>query len=250
MNCSTRSLLLAASFLAAPTLGQTTVLTFGGASNQTLVSYGDNVTAATMGGLSYGGSGTYTPNVRVAYGGDMGADAGYWVAGFNQLVDVVYCADNSGRDLFLTFTSEPGYEVSLASFDIGNWGNAVTVPEVGVMDEWGTVLWSDTNVPLAANSGMHTSYALSPAPIGDILILYVDLEGLGNNTDNVGLDNIEFSQSTGVITSLGTNYCGPAVTNSTLTGGTMRVEGSASTSAGNTTLYAMDLPLEQFRGTS
>jgi hypothetical protein len=68
-----------------------TVLTFhiAGAGQGSAIpqSYGDRVTAATMGSHSYGAAGGFTPNVVADYiGKGSQQDLNFWATGYNQLV--------------------------------------------------------------------------------------------------------------------------------------------------------------------
>ncbi len=175
-----------------------TVLTFDidGATNGSLMpqNYGDSVTVSTMGGFSYGSAGGFTPNVNVTYEGDSGNDLNFWSTGYNDLFNVVENEPDSHNGYSITFVADTGYQVSLASLDMGNWGGAISVPELSITDGNGLELFSESNIPLVANGVQsHTSFDFGSL-LANTLILHIDTTGLGGNSDNVGLDNIQFSQ--------------------------------------------------------
>lgn len=179
-----------------------TVLTFDitgvGAGSSMSQFYGDNVTATTMGTFSYGNTGGFTPNVTVSHQGVNGNSLNFWNTGYNDLTNVIENEPEGHNGYFLTFTADTGYKVSLASLDIGNWGAAITVPRVSIVDESNTTLFSQSSIALvSSDTQSHTHLDFSNI-IGQTLTLAVDTTGLGGNSDNVGLDNIQFSQVTTV----------------------------------------------------
>lgn len=188
-------------------LGLGALLGFGNASNATVLTfdidglnagnavpqeYGDRVTSAIEGDFSYGTGGGPTPNVVVEYAGSSVDDLSYWTTGYNDLENVIYYEPDGAAGFTITFTADPGYMVSLSGFDVGNFGTSVTLPSIsisdGVMD-----LFAQADIVLPATSFTHTSFDFSPFTASQ-LILQVDITGLGGNSDNIGLDNIEFSQ--------------------------------------------------------
>jgi len=180
-----------------------TVLTFdiSGASN-TISSipqnYGDNVSATTMGTFSYGSSGGFTPNVTVSNQGDSGASLAFWSTGYNDLINVAENETDGASGFSFTFTAEAGYKVILNSFDIGNWGSAIDVPEVSIFDESNSILFQRSSIPLFQNTiQSHVSLDFDNI-IGQSLTISISTLGLGGNSDNVGLDNIQFSQTSAV----------------------------------------------------
>jgi hypothetical protein len=231
--------------------GQTTTLPFDAISHISLVNgYGDRVTGATSGGFTYGGSGTFTPNVEVAFGSLDNGNTNYlfpWGGGYNDLINVVY-ASTSGvagipAEMVVTLIADPGFRVALEAFDIGNWGPAIALPYVRISDQNGAVLFEELNVALnASTSTVERNYVLNPAPTAQILTLRISLEGLGGNADNVGLDNVTFRQQSATTIELGTTYCAPAVTNSGSGAARMRVWGQPTVAANDVRLVATSLP--------
>jgi len=86
--------------------------------------YGDNITATTIGGFSYGADEGFTPNVNVSYGD---SDPALWTTGYGDLTNVLFeDADNSGI-LEITFTADPGYAVSLHGFELASFSGDRTI---------------------------------------------------------------------------------------------------------------------------
>lgn len=169
----------------------------GGVVNQ---AYGDRVTAASDAAGSYGlfGSG-FTPNVVVEYsdGGGPINNANIWPNGFGDLLGVLFNNADGDDRLTVTFTADPGFLVQLHSFDMAGWLNAdYTIAGVRVND--GTVdLFSQSNVFVrgsASQSPRHTSFLFATPLEAQVIQIYIDLTGLGAVSDNIGVDNIAFSQ--------------------------------------------------------
>ena len=194
-----------AAFCAAMLVGSqagATVLTFdiAGAANSSEMpqAYGDNVTATTMGGFSYGAAGGFTPNVAVSYASDVNGILNFWSTGYNDLFNVVENEADGQTGYRIEFIAQAGFNVVLDSLNMGNWGSAITVPGLSVADGSGTVLFSATNIALPANSTPSSLFFDFGGISANKLVLHVNTSGLGVNSDNVGLDNIQFSQSTAV----------------------------------------------------
>jgi hypothetical protein len=191
-----------ASFLAIGFVSQlrATELTFQftGAGNGTPIpqTYGDRVIAGTMGTFTYGTGGGFTPNVVVDYRGkSTQVDLNHWTTGYNQLVNVLEYEPDGANGYQIILTADPGFEVSLESFDLGNFGGAVTVPGVRVLDRNGSEIFSRTNFAIPAATGPHTDFDFAPFFTDTKLTIDIDTTGMGGNSDNIGLDNIRFSQS-------------------------------------------------------
>jgi hypothetical protein len=194
-----RSFLFASALTVLAASGSATVLTFdlAGATDYTPIpqEYGDNVTATTMGGFSYGAGGGFTPDVNVGYFGSPGSQSflNIWTTGYNDLTNVAEYEPDGEPTFGFTFDGTNGQAVRLESFDLGNYGGAVTVPGITITDGTGNVLWSQTQFALPASSNPgHLTF--SPNVTATSLRMTVDVTGLGGNSDNVGFDNIRFSQ--------------------------------------------------------
>ena len=189
-------------FLAMSGAANATVLTFDIIGNNTNVTlpqdYGDQVTSTTMGSYSYGAGGGFTPNVNVTYSGASGNDLTRWTTGYSDIVNVIENEPDGAAGYSITFTADPGFEVSLSSLDMGNFGPAITVPGLSITDGGGAVLYSVANIVLPANSDPSIAFSFPAAVQASTLNLYIDTNGLGGFSDNVGLDNIQFSQVSAV----------------------------------------------------
>ena len=167
--------------------------------------YGDRITAAVMGGFSYGTTGGFTPNVVVSYGptGPGPDDYVYfWDQNFGDLQNVV--AQFSGATnygiLEVILTADPGFFISLASFDLAGWNRSDwTINSLQVFDDsTGGVMFSATNVPIEGDGvgPGHSAFAFGTGLWSDKLRIRIDASNLpGGNGVNVGIDNITFSQN-------------------------------------------------------
>ena len=180
-------------------VSQATVLTFdidGNSAGQALQQeYGDNVTAADMGIFHYDISNGTTPDIAVSYAGTPGSqpDVNWWSTGYSDLTNVMEY-EPDGLPLFsVTFTGSNGFNAVLNSFDLGNFGGAVTLPGLTVRDGSGAVLWQMTDIAVASSSNPHLSFNVGGVS-APVLTLEVNVTGLGGNSDNIGLDNISFGQ--------------------------------------------------------
>jgi hypothetical protein len=159
--------------------------------------YGDNVTSASMlGGLfQYGATGGFTPNVVVNYDTDIAAIPLTWRYDFGDLTRVIYVNPATGI-MTIRFTADPGYKVQLHSFDLGGWNQSdYVINGVEVIDVTNaTSLYSATNVNVLGAGPTHTDIDFN-TPLGaQVLDLKIDASILGSLADNIGIDNIVFTQ--------------------------------------------------------
>jgi len=178
-----------------------TVLTFDvdGLPNGQILSsdYGDRVSCSRMGNFHYGLESGVTPGITVTYVGDhtWSAFPIFWTSDYNDLHNVIENESDGDTGYQVIFQADPNIVVRLEGFDVGNWGGQVNVPEIRVTDGGGTILFQTTNVTLPASSvKQHVHFDLPAEVRGAILILRVDTTNLGGASDNIGLDNIGFSQ--------------------------------------------------------
>lgn len=157
--------------------------------------YGDNVTAATMGTFHYDVSNGTTPDVTVSYAGSPGNQPGcnWWATGYSDLTNVLEYEPDGAPVFSVTFTGSNGVNAVLNSFDLGNFGASVILPGLTVRDGSGIVLWQQSNIAVASSSSPHLSFNVGGLS-ASVLTLEVNVAGLGGNSDNIGLDNISFSQ--------------------------------------------------------
>ncbi|MBS1708501.1 MAG: hypothetical protein JSS65_07230 [Armatimonadetes bacterium] len=190
-------------FMAAA-LSSATVLTFDidNLTNGSLMpqSYGDNVTATTMGGHHYGAAYGFTPDVTASYVGlGSQADVNFWETGYGDLVNVIEYEPDGDPGYKVGLTASTSV-VQLQSFDLGNWGSQVTLKNLSVVDGGGGVLFSQNNIVVpGSGTNTHLSFDFTSAPLtASSLFIVLDLTGLGGNSDNMGLDNIAFGQAQAV----------------------------------------------------
>ncbi len=152
--------------------------------------YGDRVVGTSDATGTYGAEGGDTPNVVVDYVPSGGDNLTHWTTGYNELTNVLYNEQDFADSFEVSFTADVGFEVTLESLDIGNFGGAVS-PTISVEDENGLELFS---IVATLNASGGDSVLVSPSVSAQTLTLIVNTTGLGNLSDNVGLDNIVFSQ--------------------------------------------------------
>ncbi len=175
-----------------------TVLTFdivGIANAQNInQNYGDRVTNNVSGNFSYGGTNPFTPNVTVAYGN---SDPALWTTGYGNLTNVLIEDQDSSGVLTVTFAADTGFVVNLHHFDLAAFTTAFasdpTVSVVEVLNAEGTALYSVTNLLVSRNA--HTGLDFTPALSDATLTIRVDARNLGSLNDDIGIDNIRFSQA-------------------------------------------------------
>jgi len=177
-----------------------TILTFdiaGATSGSTLSQdYGDNVTATTMGAFGYGDTHGFTPDVVTEYDG-FGAteELNFWTTGYSDLTNVAEYEPDGAPGFAINLVASGGNLVELHGFDLGNFGSEITIPSLTITDEANNVLFSQTNFVLPVWSTPHLSFDFGTPLVGQTIRIAFDLTGLGGNSDNVGIDNIAFSQA-------------------------------------------------------
>lgn len=197
MCSNTQKLVLVSSCLFASMVANATVLTFDitGAADGSVMpqSYGDNVTATTMGNFSYGSAHGFTPDITTSYVGLGGqADLNWWSNGYGDLTNVIEYEPDGAPGFSVDLLASSGL-VELHGFDMGNWGSDITVASVKVMSGTNT-LFSQSNVFLPGGS-THVDFDFTTPLSAASMSIVIDLTGLGGSSDNVGLDNIAFGQA-------------------------------------------------------
>ncbi len=153
-----------------------------------------------MGGASYGTSGGFTPNITLDYLNDITGGEGSWFhfSSYGDLNDVAFInrgntgGSPSNQRGKIVFTADPGFLATLNSFDMASFDLA-SVGEVNlrVRDGSGSVLFE--SLATSFNES-HTNIMFSPPLSASVLQLELDVFGIANNIDSLGLDNIEFGQ--------------------------------------------------------
>lgn len=156
--------------------------------------YGDRVSSTTDAIGSYGILGTgFTPNVLVEYG-TADEDPSLWHSGYGNLTNVLF-NDQDGNTTFTTlFTADPGYLVTLVSFDIASYlGRVRTINGARAVDALtNDVIWSIDPTQISGP----TALSLMPNVSASQIALIIDLTGLGTVSDDIAIDNIRFAQTT------------------------------------------------------
>jgi hypothetical protein len=196
MNYTTILLALAATSLLP---ASATVLTFDtGLGNGVPMpqTYGDQVTSITSGAFSYGAAGGFTPNIAVEYTSpDTPTDLNFWTTGYSDLVNVLENEPDGENSFTVRFTADSGFLVRLDGFDLGNFGSQVTLTGFRVEDALGNSLFSVSNLVVPASTQPHLDFDFAGGLFASQINLIVDTTGLGGNSDNIGLDNIQFGQT-------------------------------------------------------
>jgi hypothetical protein len=133
---------------------------------------------------TYGDRLANTPNVVVDYGTNSGVVA-FYISGYSNLRNVAWGTGNPSVST-ITFTADPGFNVSLLSLNIGYWSSINSNTGIFVSDGKGNKLWeykTATPNPLPANAPL-----LSPNVTAEKLVL------TWGNSWGIAVDNIQFSQ--------------------------------------------------------
>lgn len=155
--------------------------------------YGDRVTNNVMGGFAYGGDDPYTPNIRVSYGDSSPA---LWTTGYGSLTNVLYeDADNSGV-LTITLTADTGFLANLHRFDLAaftpTFAEDPVIAAIQVFNGNGEAIFTATNQ--SVSRATFTPFEFNPVLSDFQLTIQVDAQNLGGANDDIGLDNLRFSQ--------------------------------------------------------
>lgn len=154
--------------------------TLGGMTSQ---AYGDRVNGASDAVGFYGtDNGMYTPNVLTSDGGTPRT----WTTGYANLTNVPY-NDDEGGDLVLTLTADPGFLVTLLSFDLGSFSGTnrtLNNTAVSIQDGVGTELFS-VNGPVVIGGSSPNSF--SPNVSARQLVLRLHVGQLVNSSDDIAI---------------------------------------------------------------
>lgn len=160
--------------------------------------YGDRVAAEVQDNATYGvGAEGFTPNVLVSYGVPANGSLIRWTTDYGDLTNILENEVDGSAYVDVLFTADPGYMVTLFGFDLAGWLRADYTLPAGVRVTSGAdTLFSQSNVLVQGNGvgPQHTTFDFGAGLTGQTLALRIDLTGMGNNSDNIGLDNIRFGQ--------------------------------------------------------
>jgi hypothetical protein len=156
-------------------------------------SYGDRIAGPSDAIGSYGtDNGQYTPNVVTVYGA-TGEVPKLWTTSYGDLTNIYFNDTDNDTTLTLTLLADAGFLVNLSSFDLASFVDAgLTIQGARVLNAATSgVLWSVGST--AITGATHLNFAPNVSANG--LMLEINLTGLGAVSDDIGLDNVQFSQS-------------------------------------------------------
>lgn len=184
--------------------------------------YGDRVSGQTGSNgtaqYKYGvGSEGYTPHVTVQYGPYSLFTGGpqLWRYDYGDLTRVMYqgstgSVGNNYDHLDIVLTADPGYDVLLYGFDLAGWSRAdYTIESIVVYDGVPFPFLTPTNaletlsdVEVLGRLGSlgHTAIEFASPLRGRQLWLTINARNLGDDSLNVGIDNIRFGEAQGTDT--------------------------------------------------
>jgi hypothetical protein len=175
----------------------------GGFSDSSLLQagYGDRIAATSQDGFLYSLDGGATPNVVTRYGpSDNLVNIFTWGEQYGDLHNVIYAQEPQPFEFRLV--ADSGFKVILNSFDMAGWPNLdfPSIASIRVEDGSGNQLFSQSNVVIQgdANGPQHTYFSFAGVSANELRIKFDSTtDGHGNvlDSDDVGLDNINFSQS-------------------------------------------------------
>jgi len=209
----TFGIVLAAAWITSPL--SAAVLTFDIAHNvqneAIFTDYGNRISSFNTGNYSYGTAGGLTPHISISYNSNVTAPTQcsfadstpcvyWWDNGLGDLTNVIAQGATSGPSMGviqITLTADPGYLVTLNSFDLTGWpfeGYPTETISSVTVGYGGSYAFSQNNVVVPfANNGHIT---IAPNVTGHTLMLTINANNLPYYfADNIALDNLEFSQS-------------------------------------------------------
>ena len=191
-------MILGASLLPSQSIATTLIFEAdnGALSGQIQEDYGDRITSTVQGGLTYeiGPEGT-TSNVVVTYSTGESGPLTVFEGGYGDLLHVL-AAKQEPSVMELTLTADPGFNVRLHGFELAGWPQRnYQINGVEILNEQDKVLFSAPLITVNGTGPSHSDF-LFGAPIqANALKIRVDPTNLGGNADNIGIDNITFSQA-------------------------------------------------------
>ena len=157
--------------------------------------YGDNVTGSpdllgheydSISGFEFG----LTPNVTLAYGP---SEPTLWTTGYGDLTNVYFNDLDGDTSLQIELTADAGFEVGLLGFDVASFIDAgQTIEGLQVRDGNGNVLFSSGSTLISGTE--HNDFDFPEGLFAEVLVIDVDLTGLGVQSDDIGIDNVHFAQ--------------------------------------------------------
>ena len=161
--------------------------------------YGDNVIESPdILGHEYDIVNGSTPNITLTYGPNQPR---LWTTGYGDLENVLFNDLDGDTSLQIELAADAGFEVGLFGFDVASFiATGQTIEGLQVRDGDGNVLYS-VGSTLISGTG-HNDFDFASGLFASVLVIDIDLTGLGGQSDEIGIDNVSFSQreETGDIT--------------------------------------------------
>ena len=167
--------------------------------------YGDRISDTELPPFWYGETHGMTPNILAYH------DLRFWQSGFGALSAVATVPERTGVGS-ITLVADPGYIVGLHGLQLAGWFETdYTINRLSVWSD-DVLVWEQTDLlvlgdlsgggfttidfqqPMAAllhPPGAITGHAIT----GHAITIEIDATNLGRSADNIGLDNLTFSQS-------------------------------------------------------
>jgi hypothetical protein len=189
----------AAALAAAPAIASVLTFNIDGLGNHGTMpqDYGDRIESADQGIYHYGLDGGTTPNITVSYTKAPAVPA-FWSTGYGDLTNILFDdADNVGQ-IEIVLTADLGYTVSLTSFDLGAYDGVFNqdpvIDAVSVAHGCGADLFRQDDVAISEKA--RTTFDFSAEPLtGRVIVILVECGNLGGLSDDIGIDNVQFSQA-------------------------------------------------------
>src|SRR5262249_24541896 len=156
--------------------------------------YGNRVIAADQNGFHYGLDGGPTPNVIVQHSTGGLPQLYTWDTQYGDLLNVVFAQEPRVFDMLLQ--ADPGFEITLTSFDMAAWPLLdYSIRSVTVLDGGANVLFSQSPCLIQGdpNGPPHTHFDFGAGLRANAIRIMFDATNV--DSDDVGIDNITFSQS-------------------------------------------------------
>jgi len=159
-------------------------------------SYGDNVTATTMGGFGYGvGAEGFTPNVTAEYGT---GDPALWTTGYGNLTNILFEDQDGAGVLTVRLTGDANFNAVLHSFDLAAFTSAFstdpTVQSITITDGGANTFFSLSNSTVSRTTSTPFDFTANPI-VSNTILISIDARNLGSLNDDIAIDNITFSQA-------------------------------------------------------
>ncbi len=159
--------------------------------------YGNRITATTQDGFLYSLDGGATPNVVVKHSTGGLPQIYTWSADYGDLSHIVFAQEPIVFEM--DFVADPGYKVTLSSFDMASWPHLnYTINSVQVLNQNSTALFSQSNPVILGStttSPLHTTFDFTAGGGLTGTTIKVVFDSTNVDSDDVGIDNIKFSQS-------------------------------------------------------